>query len=142
VKSVNTMDETILVPCRLMDLKVGDENDPTCPKKHNQKSKHGVQELLSSVDLFQIYNMLNNVKADLLWGQGQVTEEAHRLLLRLRATSEDRQLSASLQPTPQPPRSAIRNLMPGTRTIRELRNRKKRVSEIEQNKSRRTSKDT
>ncbi|XP_044256786.1 mid1-interacting protein 1-B [Tribolium madens] len=76
VKTVNAMDETILVPCRLMDLKVGDENDPTCPKKHNQKPKHGVQELLNSADLFQIYNMLNSVKADLLWGQGQVSEEA------------------------------------------------------------------
>ena len=75
VKSVNTMDETILVPCRLMDLKVGDENDPARPKKHNQKPKHGVQELLSSVDLFQIYNMLHNVKADLLWGQGHAGEE-------------------------------------------------------------------
>lgn len=75
VKSVNTMDDTILVPCRLMDLKVGDENDPTCPKDHNQKPKHSVQELLGSVDLFQIYNMLNNVKADLLWGQGHASTE-------------------------------------------------------------------
>jgi len=70
VKSVNTMDETILVPCRLMDLKVGDEQDPTCPKKHNQKTKHTVQDLLCSVDLFQVYNMLHSIKADLLWGQG------------------------------------------------------------------------
>lgn len=75
VKSVNTMDDTILVPCRLMDLKVGDEQDPTQPKKHNSKNKHSVQDILSSADLFDIYNMLNSIKADLLWGQGQKPEE-------------------------------------------------------------------
>lgn len=75
MKSVNTMDETILVPCRLMDLKVGDEQDPTQPKKHNSKNKHSVQDILSSADLFDIYNMLNSIKADLLWGQGQNPEE-------------------------------------------------------------------
>lgn len=71
VKTVNTMDETILVPCRLMDLKVGDEQDP-CKQKltHNNKSEsNSVQKLLNSADLFQIYNMLHNVKDGLLWGQ-------------------------------------------------------------------------
>ena len=77
VKSVNTMDETILVPCRLMDMKVGDEQDPAAPKKHSAgvKGKQGVQETLSSADLFDLYNMLNSIKADLLWGQGQNPEE-------------------------------------------------------------------
>lgn len=76
VKSVNTMDETILVPCRLMDMKVGDEQDPSEPKKHISKNnKHTVQDILQSSDLFDVYNMLNSIKADLLWGPGQVPEE-------------------------------------------------------------------
>ncbi|KAJ8983074.1 hypothetical protein NQ317_007116 [Molorchus minor] len=55
VKTVNKMDETILVPCRLMD----------------QKSLHSVHEFFDSTDLFEIYNMLNGVKDGLLWGQSQ-----------------------------------------------------------------------
>lgn len=75
VKTVNTMDETILVPCRLMDMKVGDEQDPSQPKKHVSKNKHTVQDTLQNADLFDVYNMLNSIKADLLWGPGQVPEE-------------------------------------------------------------------
>lgn len=69
------MDETILVPCRLMDMKVGDEQDPSQPKKHAAKSKHTAQDILQNADLFDVYNMLNSIKADLLWGPGQVPEE-------------------------------------------------------------------
>ncbi|KAK5639711.1 hypothetical protein RI129_012203 [Pyrocoelia pectoralis] len=69
VKSITTMDETILVPCRLMDLKVGDEQDRIAPKKHNSKNKNEIQEILNSTDLFDVYNMLNSIKVDLLWGQ-------------------------------------------------------------------------
>ncbi|GLV45123.1 uncharacterized protein CBL_14304 [Carabus blaptoides fortunei] len=74
VKSVNIMDETILVPCRLMDLKVGDAQDVTITeasqKKHGaSKSKNSVKDTLNSADLFDLFNMLNTVKVDLLWGQ-------------------------------------------------------------------------
>lgn len=72
VKSVNVMDETILVPCRLMDLKVGDAQDvtETSRKHHGAKGKHSsIKDLLSSADLFDLFNMLNTVKVDLLWGQ-------------------------------------------------------------------------
>lgn len=73
VKSVNIMDETILVPCRLMDLKVGDAQDVTvteASKKHGtSKSKNSVKDTLNSADLFDLFNMLNAVKVDLLWGQ-------------------------------------------------------------------------
>lgn len=86
VKTVNTMDETILVPCRLMDLKVGDANDPSCDHKtaatangstttpHHHTSKRNesttcVKKLLNSADLFHIYHMLNGVKDGLKWGQ-------------------------------------------------------------------------
>lgn len=69
------MDETILVPCRLMDMKVGDEQDPSQPKKHAAKNKHTAHDILQNADLFDVYNMLNSIKADLLWGPGQVPEE-------------------------------------------------------------------
>lgn len=83
VKTVNTMDETILVPCRLMDMKVGDENDPACDHINNKTNHHHhhhhhnnkktqqtcVKELLNSADLFHIYHMLNGVKDGLQWGQ-------------------------------------------------------------------------
>ncbi|XP_044765157.1 mid1-interacting protein 1-B isoform X2 [Coccinella septempunctata] len=65
VKSVNTMDETILVPCRLMDLKVGDENDPVI----KDCSSRTVKELLRSADLYKVYNMIHDVKGDLVWGR-------------------------------------------------------------------------
>lgn len=69
VKTVNKMDETILVPCRMMDQKVGDENDPSSIQNPKSKSAHTVHQLLNSADLFQLYSMLNGVKDGLLWGQ-------------------------------------------------------------------------
>ncbi|XP_058124803.1 uncharacterized protein LOC131285259 isoform X1 [Anopheles ziemanni] len=78
VKSVNTMDETILVPCRLMDRKVGDATDtvPVAPKAQHYGAHHGkksnratTRELLNTSELFQLYNTLKLVKVDLLWGR-------------------------------------------------------------------------
>uniref|UniRef100_A0A182P0L6 Thyroid hormone-inducible hepatic protein spot 14 n=1 Tax=Anopheles epiroticus TaxID=199890 RepID=A0A182P0L6_9DIPT len=74
VKDVNTMDETILVPCRLMDRKVGDATDtvPVAPKiqHHGKKSNRAsICEVLHTSELFQLYNMLKLVKVDLLWGR-------------------------------------------------------------------------
>lgn len=85
VKTVNAMDETILVPCRLMDRKVGDETDtiPPMDQQSKQHSHHGkktsgkpsVREALNTSDLFKLYNMLNVVKVDLLWGRQDAVEE-------------------------------------------------------------------
>ncbi|CAG9759835.1 unnamed protein product [Ceutorhynchus assimilis] len=76
VKTVNAMDETILVPCRLMDLKVGDDQDPTSDKHNTKNKKHSVQQTLDSTDLFEIYSMLKNVKDGLLWGgQSQQSQD-------------------------------------------------------------------
>jgi len=73
VKTVNVMDETILVPCRLMDRSVGDsaDNVPEMPKSphHNKRKGTSVHENLNSAELFNLYNMLNGVKTDLLWGR-------------------------------------------------------------------------
>lgn len=78
VKAVNAMDETILVPCRLMDCKVGDATDtvPVAPKAQHYGAHHGkksnratTRELLNTSELFQLYNTLKLVKVDLLWGR-------------------------------------------------------------------------
>lgn len=87
VRSVSTMDETILVPCRLMDLKVGDAEDTTAAntnKKSQQDSANskqqilaksgsgGVGTVLNGADLFDMYNMLHAIKGQLLWGQEEM----------------------------------------------------------------------
>lgn len=72
VKTVNRMDETILIPCRLMDLKAA----PAADEKPNGKSKKGSADMLTSTDLYDLYNMLNNVKVDLLWGGKAPAEES------------------------------------------------------------------
>lgn len=86
VKTVNAMDETILVPCRLMDRKVGDATDTSPPAEqqhqkqhhshhHGKKTKASIREALNTSDLFKLYNMLNVVKVDLLWGRQDAVEE-------------------------------------------------------------------
>lgn len=86
VKTVNAMDETILVPCRLMDRKVGDATDTIPPAEqqhqkqhhshhHGKKTKASIREALNTSDLFKLYNMLNVVKVDLLWGRQDAVEE-------------------------------------------------------------------
>lgn len=87
VKTVNAMDETILVPCRLMDRKVGDATDtiPPLEQQHQKQHSHhhgkktggktSIREALNTSDLFKLYNMLNVVKVDLLWGRQDAVEE-------------------------------------------------------------------
>ncbi|KAK9504904.1 hypothetical protein O3M35_009075 [Rhynocoris fuscipes] len=54
VEAVQEMDETILVPSRLMDLEAGASGDTA--------------GLASSTDLYGLYTMVNCVKNELLWG--------------------------------------------------------------------------
>ncbi|CAB3387993.1 Hypothetical predicted protein [Cloeon dipterum] len=72
VKAVNVMDETILVPSRLMDLKISDE---TSGKELN-KSRRRLAKELNNTDLYSVYSMINGVKNELLWGQPAVPAEA------------------------------------------------------------------
>ncbi|XP_036331351.1 uncharacterized protein LOC118743007 isoform X1 [Rhagoletis pomonella] len=85
VKSVKVMDDTILVPCLLMDRQVGDSTDIIpAPGKNSTSNQHmlehagahgkrsakhskNVHEFLNSSELFNLYNMLNALKTDLLW---------------------------------------------------------------------------
>ncbi|KDR21569.1 mid1-interacting protein 1-like isoform X1 [Zootermopsis nevadensis] len=84
VKAVNDMDETILVPCRLMDLKVGDAGDTVVEMKASSKhagsgnsGKRCKSTLndMASTDLYNLYTMVNCVKNELLWGQNVAPEE-------------------------------------------------------------------
>ncbi|XP_062543444.1 uncharacterized protein LOC134210981 [Armigeres subalbatus] len=113
VKTVNAMDETILVPCRLMDRKVGDSTD-TLPMEQQQKphSYHGkksgkasVRDALNTSDLFKLYNMLNVVKVDLLWGRQDADEVAESQMGSTAQSTTDvqyKQKSASPAPEQQP----------------------------------------
>jgi len=83
VKAVNDMDETILVPCRLMDLKVGDAGDTVVDMKtslkhpgsgSSEKRKFSLNDM-TSTDLYNLYTMVNSVKNELLWGQNVAPEE-------------------------------------------------------------------
>lgn len=90
VQTVEDMNETILVPCRLMDVKFDHtiiqttvEKDPSGrePSGPPKPSAAGVDKAaagkrllasLNGTDLFQFYTMLNTVKNNLMWGtQGQ-----------------------------------------------------------------------
>lgn len=61
VDAVHEMDDTILVPSRLMDLKV-DGSKPDC------KSSSLAAILISLPDLFTLYTMVRNLKNQLQWG--------------------------------------------------------------------------
>ena len=63
VQTVEDMNETILVPCRLMDAKF-DQTSTT----HHTDPKGRLLSNLNGVDLFQFYTVLNSVKNDLMWG--------------------------------------------------------------------------
>ncbi|XP_055839762.1 metabotropic glutamate receptor-like protein P [Episyrphus balteatus] len=94
VKTVNQMDETILVPCRLMDRQVGDSTDivqaPSknstsnqltlnntfdCNGKAHKKRSKNIHEFLNSAELFNLYTTLNSLKNDLLWNRTDDNEE-------------------------------------------------------------------
>ncbi|XP_074098154.1 uncharacterized protein LOC141526899 isoform X2 [Cotesia typhae] len=64
VKAVNEMDETILVPSRLLDLAVGDAGDTVC-----QKGKSTIKDTMPNTDLYRLYNIVNTLKVELLWSQ-------------------------------------------------------------------------
>ncbi|XP_026282183.1 mid1-interacting protein 1-B [Frankliniella occidentalis] len=78
VNAVQDMDETILVPCRLMDLKVGDATDsvPSPPEPKIQfkpgmkatRRVEGFRDTMASADLYNLYTLVNTVKNELQWG--------------------------------------------------------------------------
>jgi hypothetical protein len=70
VKSVNTMEDTILIPSKLMDKQVGDSVDDSIrsSQKNNDGISRGVRDNFSNTDLLNLYNTLTSAKSDLIWG--------------------------------------------------------------------------
>lgn len=66
MRTVSEMEDTILVPSRLLDLSVGDADDTIC-----MKGKRGctVKDTLANTDLYRLYNIINQMKIELLWSQ-------------------------------------------------------------------------
>ncbi|XP_015522207.1 mid1-interacting protein 1A isoform X2 [Neodiprion pinetum] len=81
VRTVNEMEETILVPSRLLDLAVGDSNDTVSMKG---KGGSSIKDAMANTDLYQLYNIVNKVKVELLWSQ----ESQEELKNATTATSE------------------------------------------------------
>lgn len=72
VQAVQEMDETILVPCRLLDLQVGDATDTVGVKS---SKRGGDRDGLHSTDLHSLYSLVNLVKTELLWGANEQPPE-------------------------------------------------------------------
>ncbi|XP_043464256.1 uncharacterized protein LOC122499803 isoform X1 [Leptopilina heterotoma] len=66
VRTVNEMEDTILVPSRLLDLVVGDSTDIICEKG---KSGSNIKDTMANTDLYRLYNIVNKMKVELLWSQ-------------------------------------------------------------------------
>lgn len=66
VKTVNEMEETILVPSRLLDLAVGDSGDMVA---QNGKRGATIKDTMANTDLYRLYNIVNEMKLELLWSQ-------------------------------------------------------------------------
>ncbi|KAL7737581.1 hypothetical protein ACLKA6_007695 [Drosophila palustris] len=113
VKTVNIMDDTILVPCRLMDRQIGDSTDilPATGKdttanqltqsssaqgKRGASQSRNVQDFLSASELFNLYNVLNALKKDLLWTANQ-DDDANETEaeLEVEVEQQQRQLTTS-----------------------------------------------
>lgn len=108
VKTVNAMDETILVPCRLMDRKVGDSTDTMPVEQQKQHSHHvkksgkaSVRDILNTSDLFKLYNMLNVVKVDLLWGRQDAEEGSESPMVSPTEKTDVRYKQKSASPAPE-----------------------------------------
>lgn len=68
VDAVHEMDDTILVPSRLMDLKVETSTSQNGVSKDYSKSSALTAILTNLPDLFTLYTMVHNLKNQLQWG--------------------------------------------------------------------------
>lgn len=69
VRTVSEMEETILVPSRLMDLAVGDSNDTISQNIFKNGQNNVVKDTLVNTDLYRLYTIINRMKVELLWSQ-------------------------------------------------------------------------
>lgn len=64
VMAVNNMEDTVMVPSRLMDMSL--DHKPA----HNNSDVPLEGPIATTTDLLSCYNMLNGVKNELIWGLG------------------------------------------------------------------------
>ncbi|KOC65003.1 hypothetical protein WH47_04593, partial [Habropoda laboriosa] len=70
VRSVSEMEDTILIPRRLLDSTIGDSED-----KFNLEGKRGsiIKATLANTDLYRLYNIISQLKVELLWSREHMT---------------------------------------------------------------------
>ncbi|XP_047359661.1 uncharacterized protein LOC124952974 isoform X1 [Vespa velutina] len=88
VKTVSEMEETILIPRRLLDLAVGDAGDTI-----RLKAGNNVKETLANTDLYRLYHIVNQMKVELLWSkedriQSREEEDADKSVLVYQMNTE------------------------------------------------------
>ena len=70
-RAVANMDETVMVPCKLMDVPVG--SDPELDTRVPRRSRAMIRDM-QSADLHSLYTMLNSLKNELIWGSRTCTD--------------------------------------------------------------------
>merc|ERR1712071_122464 len=63
-RAVANMDDTVMVPCKLMDVPVG--SDPELDQRVPRRSRAMIRDM-QSADLHSLYSMLNSLKNELIW---------------------------------------------------------------------------
>ncbi|XP_014223613.1 uncharacterized protein LOC106650213 isoform X1 [Trichogramma pretiosum] len=98
VRTVNDMEETILIPSRLLDLAVGDSSDKVCDKV---KNKHGcgIRDTLAKTDLYRLYTIVTQMKTDLLWSQQSPVSHDDQTEIRQSSINKQREQTAA-SPSP------------------------------------------
>ncbi|KAF3425503.1 hypothetical protein E2986_13368 [Frieseomelitta varia] len=66
IRTVREMEDTILIPSRLLDLTVGDSQDNL---QLEDKRSSVIKATLANVDLYRLYNIINQMKIEVLWSQ-------------------------------------------------------------------------
>lgn len=66
IRKVSEMEETILIPSRLLDLTAGDSDDRV---KLEGKRGSIIKSTLVNTDLYRLYNIIIQMKIELLWSQ-------------------------------------------------------------------------
>jgi len=72
-RAVANMDETVMVPCKLMDVPVG--SDPELDKRVPRRSRAMIRDM-QSADLHSLYSMLNSLKNELIWTSPATTSSS------------------------------------------------------------------
>jgi len=72
-RAVANMDETVMVPCKLMDVPVG--SDPELDTRVPRRSRAMIRDM-QSADLHSLYSMLNSLKNELIWTSPATTSSS------------------------------------------------------------------